>query len=80
MLDRILRRPEVSSATGYARSTLYQRIKQGLFPQPIRLGTHMVGWCQSEVAALNAARIRGAEDEEIRALVQSLEAARKSAA
>jgi prophage regulatory protein len=39
-----------------------------------------VGWPSSEVTAINAARIAGKTDEEIRALVVKLEAARKSAA
>jgi prophage regulatory protein len=38
-----------------------------------------VGWPASEVSALNAARIAGMVDTEIRALVSTLEAARKSA-
>jgi prophage regulatory protein len=39
-----------------------------------------VGWPSEEVQALNAARIAGKSDEEIRALVVKLEAARKAAA
>lgn len=35
------------------------------------------GWPSSEVAAINAARIAGKSDEEIRELVLKLEAARK---
>jgi len=39
-----------------------------------------VGWPAHEVATLNAARIAGKSDVEIRALVKDLEAARKTAA
>jgi prophage regulatory protein len=39
-----------------------------------------VGWPSSEVEALNAARIAGKTDQEIRVLVVKLEAARKAAA
>jgi prophage regulatory protein len=39
-----------------------------------------VGWPAHEVAALNAARIAGKADAEIRALVTHLEAARKAVA
>jgi prophage regulatory protein len=80
MLDRILRRPEVSAATGLARSTLYLRISQKLFPRPIRLGPRMSGWLTSEVSVITSAYVRGAGDEEIRSLVARLETARKSAA
>jgi prophage regulatory protein len=40
----------------------------------------MVGWPASEVHALNAARISGKSEDEIRDLVTKLEAARKTAA
>jgi prophage regulatory protein len=39
-----------------------------------------VGWPASEVEALNAARISGKSNSEIRNLVVNLEAARKTAA
>jgi prophage regulatory protein len=38
-----------------------------------------VGWPASEVAALNAARIAGKTDDDIRVLVQTLQAGRKAA-
>ena len=40
----ILRRKHVESATGLARSTIYERIKQGTFPAPVKLGARSVGW------------------------------------
>jgi len=80
MSERILRFPEVRALSGLSRSTIYLRIAEGLFPKPIPLGPRMVGWRESEVAAVNAARIRGAGDEEIRSLVASLVAARQGAA
>jgi prophage regulatory protein len=80
MSDRILRLPEVKALCGLGRSTIYLRVNERLFPRPILLGPRMVGWRESEVAAINAARVRGSGDEEIRALVVQLEAARKSAA
>lgn len=77
MHNTILRLPAVIAESGYSRSTLYLRIAQKLWTKPVRLGTRAVGWPSSEVAALNAARIAGKTDEEIRALVVKLEAARK---
>jgi prophage regulatory protein len=78
MSQRILRLPAVKSETGNSRSTHYLRIAQGLFTKPVSLGPRAVGWPSSEVEAINAARIAGKSDEEIRALVVKLEAARKS--
>ena len=79
MTNTILRLPAVKTESGLSRSTIYLRIKQGLFPKPIRLGERAAGWPSSEVAAINGARIAGKSDDEIRAMVLKLEAARKSA-
>ncbi len=76
LLKQILRRPRVEDSSGYPRSTLYLRISQGLWTRPVRLGPRAVGWPAGEVAALNASRIAGETDEEIRALVIRLEKAR----
>lgn len=76
----ILRLPTVKSESGYSRSTIYLRISQGLWPKPVSLGARAVGWPAHEVVALNAARIAGKSDTEIRVLVAKLESARKAAA
>lgn len=80
MATTILRLPTVKAESGYSRSTIYLRISQGLWPKPVRLGARAVGWPLIEVSALNAARIAGKTDDEIRALVATLEVARKAAA
>jgi len=76
----ILRLPDVKGATGLSRSTLYLRIAHGAFTHPVSLGGRAVGWPAHEVAAINAARIAGKPDAEIRELVAKLEADRKAAA
>jgi prophage regulatory protein len=73
----ILRRKRVEQATGYSRSGLYVRIRDGLWPKPVRIGTRSVGWPAREVAALNTARIAGKSDDDIRRLVRQLEGARQ---
>ena len=77
MINTILRLPAVKSESGLSRSTIYLRIAQGPWTKPVSLGARAVGWLSNEVAALNAARIAGKTDEEIRTLVAKLEAARK---
>ena len=72
----ILRRKQIEAETGYSRSTLYLRITQGLWTKQVSLGARAVGWPAADVDALNAARIAGKTDAEIRALVLRLEAAR----
>jgi prophage regulatory protein len=79
MVQAILRLPAVQAESGASRSTIYLRIQQGLWPKPVKLGPRSVGWPVSEVAAINAARIAGKTDGEIRDLVVKLEAARKMA-
>lgn len=74
----ILRRKQVEVETGYSRSTIYLRITQGLFVKPVSIGARAVGFPAGEVVALNAARIAGKTDTEIRALVARLQTARTS--
>lgn len=78
MTHTILRLPDVKTSTGLSRSTIYLRIAQGVFTKPVSLGGRAVGWPASEVAVLNAARIAGKTDLEVRDLVVKLEAARKT--
>lgn len=80
MVNTILRLPAVKAESGSSRSTIYLRIQQGLWTKPVKLGARSIGWPSSEVAAINAARIAGLSEEEIRALVLKLEFARKSSA
>jgi prophage regulatory protein len=76
---RILRRKQVEYETALSKSTLYFRIKGGLWPTPIKIGARAVGWLASEVEALNAARVAGKTDDEIREIVNDLEQARTTA-
>jgi prophage regulatory protein len=79
MKHTILRIPAVKSESGLSRSTIYLRVSQGLWTKPVSLGARAVGWPSDEVEAINAARIAGNTDDEIRILVKKLEAARKAA-
>ena len=48
---RVLRLPRVQARTGLSRSTIYVRVANGSFPQPVRLGARAIGWIESEVDA-----------------------------
>ena len=50
MPDLLIRRPEVELRTGLSRSTIYLWMSRGLFPQPVRLGTRLVAWRESDIA------------------------------
>jgi prophage regulatory protein len=49
MSHKILRLPDVIQQTGLSRSSIYLRIANREFPQPISLGGRSVGWLQQEV-------------------------------
>jgi prophage regulatory protein len=68
----ILRKPIVTSRTGFSRSTLHARINQGLFVTPISLGARAVGWPEHEVSQIIAAMIAGKSNDEIKELVINL--------
>ena len=68
------------AARGRKKSAHYADIKNGTCTAPVALGARSVGWPAGEIEALNAARIAGKSDDDIRALVAKLHAARKAAA
>jgi prophage regulatory protein len=49
MKHTILRLPAVKQSTGLSRSTIYLRVAEGTFPQPVSLGGRSVGWVESEI-------------------------------
>jgi prophage regulatory protein len=50
MAETLLRRPAVEARTGLSRSTLYDWMKRGEFPHPVKLGSRLVAWRESDVA------------------------------
>jgi prophage regulatory protein len=57
MVDTILRRVDVERATGLKTSSLYEKIKAGEFPRPVKINSRSVGWLASEVADWQQARV-----------------------
>lgn len=73
----IWRMPSVKDETGHkSHASIYTSIKAGLFTKPVAIGQRAVGWPSDEVRAINAARIAGKSEAEIRELVKSLHAKR----
>lgn len=68
--------PEVERISGLKPTSIYTFAKSGTFPPPIKLTPRSSAWVESEVAAVNQARIAGKSDDEIRRLVAQLVAAR----
>ena len=57
MVRRFLRRREVEMVTGLPRSTIYDRMSEGTFPKPVKIGPRAVGWLEDEIAAWVEAKI-----------------------
>lgn len=71
-----LRLPDVLRHRGDKKSSTYQAIADGLFTPPIKIGPRASAWPDHEVEAIARARIAGKTEDEIRALVARLVAAR----
>ncbi|MFG1294072.1 helix-turn-helix transcriptional regulator [Xanthobacter versatilis] len=53
--DKLLRLSEILAPRGpipVGRSTWWEAVRTGRFPQPVRLGARMVAWKASDIAAL----------------------------
>lgn len=46
--ERIIRLPEVLDMVGMRKTAVYDKIKDGSFPKPLKLG-RMSGWLESDV-------------------------------
>lgn len=76
---KIMRITAVLDETGHrSHATIYNAVKEGLFTKPVRIGQRAVGWPQSEVHAINAARIAGCSLVQIQELVEQLHMQRSS--
>ena len=49
MTDEILRKPRVLALIGIGNTSLYEAIKRGDFPAPVKLGVGAVGWRRSDI-------------------------------
>lgn len=73
----ILRLPEVKRVLGHrADASVYNAIRVGLFTNGVAIGQRAKGWPDYEVDAINAARVAGKSESEIRGLVKALHAKR----
>ena len=46
-IDPIRRLPFVQEFTGLSKPTIYRKMKDGTFPQSIKIGSRAVGWPES---------------------------------
>jgi prophage regulatory protein len=74
---RLLRAPEVLERRGSGKSLPYDDIRCGLWTPPVRIGSRFSAWPEREVEQLLRARVAGATDASLRALVLELVQARQ---
>jgi prophage regulatory protein len=49
MSAEILRLPAVCGRVGLSKSSIYQKIKEGDFPSPVRLGERAIGFLVADI-------------------------------
>lgn len=74
---KLLKKPEVLALIAKSNTTLYSDIKQGLMTPPVPIGENSVAWPQHECNAINAARMAGKKNNDIKQLVHDLVELRK---
>ena len=57
-MDKLLKRVEVEAVTGISTATLYELMRAGRFPEPLRVGPRAVRWRESEIEAWMESRPR----------------------
>lgn len=73
----MLRIDGVKCRTGdRSKTSIYNRVKEGLFTTPVKIGAQITGWPDYEVEILVAAKIAGQTPDQIRELVNNLHAQR----
>ena len=60
--ERLLRRSEVESRTGFSRTSIYRLMRAGQFPEPLKVGPRAVRWRESEILKWLAERPRARGD------------------
>lgn len=59
--DYILRLKETKAKVGLSKTSIYDGVKNGTFPTPIRLSARSVGWTESSLNQWIAERVEEAQ-------------------
>jgi len=63
--EKLLRLPAVIAIVGMGKSSVYEGVKNGTFPAPIKLSRRAVCWPESHIAAWVSERIHNARKSEV---------------
>lgn len=47
--DRLMRLPEVMQTIGRSRTSIYYDVKEGRFPEPLKIGRRAIAWRESDI-------------------------------
>ncbi|WP_273524574.1 helix-turn-helix transcriptional regulator [Rhodosalinus sediminis] len=47
--DRLLRIKQVTAVTGLSRASIYEKVRRGEFPAPVKIGKRAVAWRFSKI-------------------------------
>ena len=64
MSNTLIRLPNVIKRAGISRSTIYNLIKEGSFPSPIRLGERSIAFIESEIDDWIDSKIKESRQDE----------------
>lgn len=49
--DRLLRLPDLTARLGVSKSFIYARMREGIFPLPVKIGRRLVAWRAKDIDA-----------------------------
>lgn len=64
-VSRLIRLPEVMNRVSLSRTAIYNRLKAGTFPKPVKLGSRAIAWQESSIDDWIADRIMLSQVEEV---------------
>ena len=64
MTKRLLRMPDLKAKIPLQKTHIYEEIRKGTFPKPVKLGPRAVAWVESEVDAWIVERITQRDERE----------------
>ena len=60
---RLIRKPEALRRTGYSNTRLFHAVKDGSFPQPVKIGSRAIAFVESEVDEFITAMIAASRND-----------------